>query len=73
MIYATHSVFMFLAYWNCIRGRTLEMTLFCDTYNVFFYVSYILFCAEFKSDECQLEKFEHFCKFTAKGQSQDQL
>ena len=30
-----------------------------------------IFCAQFKSDECQLEKFEHFCRFKVKGQSQE--
>ena len=34
---------------------------------------YRFFCAEFKSDKCQLEKFEHFCRFKVKGQSQGQL
>ena len=29
----------------------------------FFDVSYRFFCAEFKSDECQLGKFENFCIF----------
>ena len=28
------------------------------------------FYAEIKSDECQLEKFEHFCIFKVKGQFQ---
>ena len=32
----------------------------------FFNVSYSFFCAEFKSDECQLEKLEHFCIFKVK-------
>ena len=31
------------------------------------------FCTEFKSDECQLEKFEHFCIFKVKGQFQGQM
>ena len=26
------------------------------------------FCAEFKSDKCQLEKFGHFCKLKVKDQ-----
>ena len=45
-----------------------DLTLFCFiyAYNVFG-VSYIFFCAEFKSEEC-LEKFGYFCKFKVKGQ-----
>ena len=45
-----------------VRARD-DLTLFCDMYNVFFYVSYLFFCAEFKFDE----KFEHFCRFKVKG------
>ena len=36
-------------------------------------VSYIYFSAEFISDECQLEKSGHFCKFKVKGQFQGQI
>ena len=55
-----------------VRARD-DLTLFCDIYNVFFYVSYRFFCAEFKSDECQLVKSEHFCRFKVKSQSQGQI
>ena len=49
-----------------------DLTLFCDI-QCFFDVSYRFFCAEFKSDECQLEKFEHFCRFKVKCQSEGQI
>ena len=35
---------------------------------MFFDVSDRFFCAEFKLDEFQLEKFEHFCRFKVKDQ-----
>ena len=34
---------------------------------------YRFFCSEFKSDECQLRKFEHFCIFKVKGQFPGQI
>ena len=40
---------------------------------MFFDVSYIFFCDEFKFDECQLEKFGHFCKFKVKRQFQGKI
>ena len=55
-----------------VRARD-DLTLFCDIYNVFLMFVIDFFCAEFKSDECQLEEFEHFCRFKVKGQSQCQI
>ena len=46
---------------SIVRARD-DLTLFCEIYNVFLMFSKIFFCAEFKSDECQLEKFKHFCR-----------
>ena len=43
------------------------------TYIMFFDVSYSFFCAELKSDECQLKKFENFYRFKVKGQTQGQI
>ena len=37
-----------------------DLALFFHIYNVFLMFLIIIFCAEFKSDEYQIEKFEHF-------------
>ena len=52
---------------SLVRARD-DLTLFCHIYNGFLMLLIDFFCAEFKSDECQLEKFKHFCRFTVKYQ-----